>query len=172
MITNKYTSFAEYQAAAKALRAQMDQANWKPDIVAAILRGGSVLAATIAYEFDIPMYCINWHTEEHSPADPITRRLNGSEAHFLFDMFNLDKKILLVDGIIDSGRTVMTLWDEWIREKPFNGLDPKLFVKIACLVYNTDQKLVKPDFWVDSFKRSEDKSYIKFWWEHDAAPPI
>ena len=71
---------------------------------------------------------------------------------------NEGKNILLVDDILDSGRTMNELLTDWGQTRDKIG--------IAVLVYNIQQK-IKPDYFGTVIDREVDKDWINFWWEKD-----
>lgn len=75
----------------------------------------------------------------------------------IFNIPNLDglKKVLIVDDIIDSGKTLQEVL-KLLKEKY-----PKVEFKIATLFYK-DKSLVKPDF---SINKTD--IWIEFFWEVD-----
>jgi hypoxanthine-guanine phosphoribosyltransferase len=62
----------------------------------------------------------------------------------------------LVDDILDSGRTLQELLEDWQCERNK--------IKIAVLLHNTDQKIA-PDFCGRKFSRTDTPEWIDFWWE-------
>ena len=68
------------------------------------------------------------------------------------------KKILLVDDILDSGRTFKELFEDWGVQKEQ--------VDVAVLIYNTDQGIV-PEYYGRRINKAVDPSWVTFWWESD-----
>lgn len=118
------------------------------DYVVGIARGGLIPGVILSHRLKIPFRPMEWSLRDahrkYIPPDIILDAWDG-------------KKILLIDDIIDSGETIVTI------KNRFN--DASKNVKVACLVYNKAQELVVPDFWYKSIDRNEDKNWVNFWWE-------
>ncbi len=118
------------------------------DSVVGISRGGLISGVILSHRLEIPFRPIEWSLRDshrkYIPPDIIVDAWEG-------------KKILLVDDIVDSGETIVTIKNRF-------G-DSSKNVKVACLVYNKEQQLVIPDFWYESIDRNEDKDWVNFWWE-------
>ncbi len=118
------------------------------DSVVGISRGGLISGVILSHRLEIPFRPIEWSLRDshrkYIPPDIIVDAWEG-------------KKILLVDDIVDSGETIVTIKNRF-------G-DSSKNVKVACLVYNKEQQLVIPDFWYKSIDRNEDKDWVNFWWE-------
>lgn len=118
------------------------------DSVVGISRGGLISGVILSHRLEVPFRPIEWSLRDshrkYIPPDIIVDAWEG-------------KKILLVDDIVDSGETIVTIKNRF-------G-DSSTNVKVACLVYNKEQQLVIPDFWYKSIDRTEDKDWVNFWWE-------
>jgi xanthine phosphoribosyltransferase len=118
------------------------------DYVVGISRGGLIAGVVLSHRLQIPFRSVEWSLRDshrkYMPPDIVADAWEG-------------KKILIVDDIVDSGETFVT-----IRNKFGDSFDN---VKIACLVYNTAQNLVVPDFWFRTIDRNENKDWVNFWWE-------
>ena len=68
------------------------------------------------------------------------------------------KKILLIDDILDSGRTMKELLEDW-------GCD-RSKIGIAALIHNTRQEIT-PNYYGRQIDRNENKDWVHFWWETD-----
>ena len=68
------------------------------------------------------------------------------------------KKILLVDDILDSGRTMRELLEDW-------GCD-RSKVAMAVLVHNVRQETI-PNFFGRTIDRETNTDWVDFWWEAD-----
>ena len=68
------------------------------------------------------------------------------------------KRLLIVDDILDSGRTIRELLEDWGARRDQ--------IDVAVLIYNTDQGIV-PDYYGRRVDKSKDPSWVHFWWEAD-----
>lgn len=121
------------------------------DTVVGISRGGLIASTVLSHRLKIPLRVVEWSTRDtgfqYCPEDLYQSIIEG-------------KKILLVDDIVDSGKTIRELLDIWGREDEIN-------VSVACIVHNTAQDLVAPDFWFRTIDRNTDKEWVNFWWEQN-----
>ena len=118
------------------------------DYIVGITRGGLLPAVLLSHRLDVPMRTVSWSTFHKDQM--------REHAYDIADDISEGKKILLVDDILDSGRTMAELLDDWecSREK----------IKIAVLLHNTNQSII-PDFWGRRFSRTDTPAWIDFWWE-------
>lgn len=122
------------------------------DRVVAISRGGLFLGARLSYKLDIPLTPIVWSFRQHAERESVP---------WLAEDINEGQRILLCDGMIDSGKTIETLLDDW--EASTGTLDREC-ISIATCWLNVAQD-VMPDFWHKTINRDEDQRYVNFWWE-------
>lgn len=131
------------------LHQQIRQSEIRFDSIVGISRGGLVASTVLSHRLEIPLRVVEWSKRDsgfqYCPEDLYQSIIEG-------------KQILLVDDIVDSGITIRELLDIWGREDDIN-------VKVACIVHNTSQDLVTPDFWFKQIDRNTDKEWVNFWWE-------
>lgn len=120
------------------------------DYIVGIVRGGSIPAVCLSHRLEVPMRNVSWST--FHPDQMKEHAWDIAE-----DVYE-GKRILLVDDIVDSGRTIMELIEDWecTREQ----------IKIASLIYNIDQP-IKPDFYARTIDRKTNKDWVHFWWEKE-----
>lgn len=132
------------------LHQQIRQAEIRFDRVVGISRGGLIASTILSHRLEIPLRVVEWSKRDsglqYCPEDLYQSIIEGQQ-------------ILLVDDIVDSGVTIRELLDIWGREDEIN-------VKVACIVHNTAQDLVTPDFWFRQIDRTVDKEWVNFWWEN------
>lgn len=118
------------------------------DYIVGITRGGLLPAVLLSHRLDVPMRTVSWSTFHKDQM--------REHAYDIADDISEGKRILLVDDILDSGRTMAELLEDWgcVRDK----------IKIAVLLHNTAQSII-PDFWGRQFSRTETPDWIDFWWE-------
>ncbi len=119
MKNKRYVSYDDYRSNVANLCRDITLSQWVPDYIVGITRGGLLPATMISHYFDIPC-----HTLEVSLSNPNSLESNlwmAEEAFGYVDKENRGdtvvwsdiekrKKILIVDDINDTGRTI-----EWIR---------------------------------------------------------
>ncbi|MDQ1579704.1 MAG: uncharacterized protein QOD05_479 [Microbacteriaceae bacterium] len=144
----------EFGEAARHLASDVVESGYEPDLVIAIARGGLLLAGAVAYALDVKS-CgalnVEFYTgvDERLPAPVVLPPL-------LDDAALEGKRVLLVDDVSDSGRT-LAMAVELIRA---NGAD----VRTVCL-YTKPRTVLEPDFY---WRRSA--RWITFPWS--ALPPV
>lgn len=144
----------EFGEAARHLASDVVQAGFTPDVIVAVARGGLVLAGAVAYALDTKM-CGSINVEFYTGVD---ERL--PEPVLLpptLDAPSLEgKKVLVVDDVSDSGRTLVLVRD-LLAEVAAE-------VRTVCL-YSKPRTVLEPDF---VWKRTD--QWITFPWS--ALPPV
>ena len=124
----------EFGEAARHLASDVVAADFTPDVVVAVARGGLVLAGTIAYALDTKM-CGSINVEFYTGVD--ARLPEPVLLPPTLDAPSLaGKRVLVVDDVSDSGRTLALVVDI-IRSA---GAD----VRSACL-YSKPGTVLEPD---------------------------
>lgn len=145
-----FYSFDDYSHDLDSLTHQIAGSGKFYEYVVGIVRGGAIPAVCLSHRLGIPMRTVSWSTFH-----------NDQMREYALDIAEdiaSGKNILLVDDILDSGRTMKELMKDWDCERDNVG--------IAVLVYNTEQQ-IKPDFYGRTIDRNVDKDWITFWWESD-----
>lgn len=123
-------------------------AGHKIDYIVGIARGGLIPAVMLSHRLDVPMRSVSWSTFHKDQMREHTWDIA--------DDISEGKCILLVDDILDSGRTMAELLEDWECERSS--------LKIAVMMYNTSQTIV-PDYYGRKFDRNKMPDWIDFWWE-------
>jgi len=168
----------------------MAQDNWRPDYIVGITRGGLVPATMLSHYLDIPMQTLNasfrdndlgpesnlWMAEDAYGYIPKEERTDAE-----FEVSGLPvagdtsdpkkrKKILIVDDINDSGRTL-----NWIREDWPSGCLPddsvwdsiwNNNVRFAVLVNNDASEFKDVDYAGTHINKLETPCWVVFPWEN------
>jgi hypoxanthine phosphoribosyltransferase len=168
----------------------MAQDNWRPDYIAGIARGGLIPATMLSHYLDVPLHTLNisfrdgeggpesnlWMAEDAYGYIPKEERTDAE-----FEVSGLPvkgdtsdpkkrKKILVVDDINDSGRTL-----EWIREDWPSGCLPHDAawdsiwgdtVRFAVLVNNDASKFKGVDYAGTHINKLETPCWVVFPWEN------
>lgn len=143
-------SFTHFKKDADSLVHQITGSGKFYDYVVGVVRGGAVPAVYLSHRLGIPLRMVSWSTF-HSD------QMRESALDIADDIAD-GKSILIVDDILDSGRTMKELLEDW-------GCD-RSRVGIACLIYNKDQEIV-PDYYGTLISRESYKDWVNFWWEAD-----
>jgi hypoxanthine phosphoribosyltransferase len=168
----------------------MAQDNWRPDYIAGITRGGLVPATMLSHYLDVPMHTLNisfrdndlgpesnlWMAEEAYGYIPTEERTDAE-----FEVTHLPvagdtsdpkkrKKILIVDDINDSGRTLNWIKDDWQSGcLPNNSAWNQVWnnnVRFAVMVNNTASEFKDVDYFGTEINKLETPAWIVFPWEN------
>lgn len=114
---------------------QMESANWKPEAIIGIVKGGAVPATLLSHQLGQPttLYLTPQQARSTLQAQPLAR-------------------ILVIDDICDSGHTFSTL-----------GCTNENH-KCAALIENTDQAY-RMDFSGSQISRAKESAWFEFFWE-------
>lgn len=136
------------------LARQVADSGFRPDVVIAIARGGLVIAGSITYALDVKLVdAINvefYVDVNETRPDPILL------APMLDSASIADQKILVVDDVADSGRTLALVL------KLLRGFGGDVR---SAVLYHKPRSIVTPDY----YWRHTD-AWITFPWS--AAPPV
>lgn len=126
----------------KIVLEQIKNSGKKYDKVVGIMRGGLIPGVCISHALNLPFETLKWSTRDRPE----------------LDIFNLtmrsEDRILLVDDICDSGKTLETIFDTF----------PKSNIHTAVLIHNVNLKFT-PTYYSFKLDRTLHKDYIDFWWE-------
>ena len=123
--------------------------SFEPEILLAVARGGLTLSHLMAQAMNIKnLYSLN------------SIHYDGEVKLDTFNIFNIPdishaKKVLIIDDIVDSGKTMIEVF------KILNEKFPNTEFKLATLFYKKTA-LIKPDFYI-----KQTDMWIEFFWEVD-----
>lgn len=135
-----FFSFTHYQLNMGIIISQIENENWRPDVIIGIARGGCILGVHLSHIFNTQYETINLSYRD------------GKVPTVSYDDWPMNR-VLVVDDIVDSGVTMSKL----MADAPQN-------VKTAALIYNVRQSF-KPDFYGMLIDRKHEKEWFEFWWE-------
>lgn len=119
------------------------------DYVVGVARGGLIPAVCLSHQLGIPMRSVSWSTFHHD-------QMRETALDIAQDIAD-GKKILLVDDILDSGRTIIELMEDWQCDTSQ--------VDIAVLIYNVAQSII-PKYWGTEIDKRTQTDWVDFWWEN------
>lgn len=145
-----YYSYTDFIDDADRLANEIAISGKKYDYIVGIVRGGAIPAVYLSHRLGIPMRTVSWST------------FHGDQmrecALDIADDIGDGKSILLIDDILDSGRTIRELLEDWDCDRSKIG--------IGVLIYNVRQS-VEPDYYGRIIDRAKDSAWVNFWWEKD-----
>lgn len=148
-----YYSYSDFEHDLKSMLDEINSDGAAYDYVVGIVRGGSIPAACISYHLGIPLKMVSWSTYHKD-------QMKESALDIAEDIID-GKKVLVVDDILDSGRTLSELMEDW-------GVDRRKF-DLAVMVWNIGQEIL-PDFYGRKIDRASNEEWITFWWEDINGP--
>lgn len=138
---------AEVETVARALLAD----HWRPDFLVGIGRGGLVPAAYLSHRTGFPMLSVDHSSGEPDFADELLARLAAR--------INAGQRILIVDDINDSGRTIAYLRAAIEAKTGDTG-----GLRVAVLIHNIRSRAAV-EYRGSKIDRATDKSWFVFPWE-------
>lgn len=136
-----YTQF-KFNQDIKNLIDQIRDSGKKYDKVVAIMRGGLIPGVCISHALNIPFETLKWSTRDRPDADVFNLTMRSED------------RILLVDDICDSGKTLETILDTF----------PKSDIHTAVLIHNINLGFT-PTYYSFKLDRNLHQEFIDFWWE-------
>ncbi|MGV8846286.1 phosphoribosyltransferase [Tessaracoccus sp.] len=147
-------TWAELGEVTDSLARQVADSGFHPDVVIAIARGGLVIAGSITYALDVKLVDainVEFYVDiNETRPDPILL------APMLDSESIADQKILVVDDVADSGRTLALV----LKLLRGFGADVR-----SAVLYHKPRSIVTPDF---SWRQTD--AWITFPWS--ANPPV
>lgn len=114
------------------------------DIIIGIQRGGLIPAVHLSNLLQVPMQTLQWSTRDREVRD-------SSNPHIIC---NKGKNILLVDDMIDDGKTVHEIYNAYWK------------MDTAVLIYNSVNRYnIVPEYYSWNINRKETPDWINYWWE-------
>lgn len=144
-------SQADFVADVKALAALLAADHWTPDYLIGVGRGGLVPAAYLSHASGVTLLSVDYSSKEFSFADELLHKLAAKTV--------AGQKLLIVDDINDSGKTISELRRILAKE---GGLQENL--RVAVLMNNIRSDAVA-DYWAREIDRHSDKRWFVFPWE-------
>jgi len=125
----------EVQKYMEQIRQQMEDAQWYPEAIIGIVKGGAVPATMLSHQLE----------------QPVTFYLTPQQARVHLAE-NATAKILVIDDICDSGHTFVNIGRAHSNHK------------FAALIENTDQSF-RLDFAGAQISRNQQDAWFEFFWE-------
>ena len=141
--------------AIRSIDKQMKEADWVPDLIIGIANGGSIPATLLSKLTGIPCktYVVQLRDGE------IQELIDADYLRFLLGKDPI--KVLLVDDINDSGKTLEWIIGNWDWETE----DTSIMFKIAT-IHNNVASPIKVDFAYEEIDKEADPSlWIVYPWE-------
>lgn len=136
-------------------------ADWQPDLIIGLTRGGLVPAVMMSHYYNVPLVPINLSLRDFkNDYESVLVELNQITPKYFNGKY---ENILVVDDILDSGDTL----DELSRIFMLLDKDAKLDIKYATLFYNTsNEKKFVPNFYGQPIDKQIEAPWIIFPFEN------
>lgn len=146
-----YIADPDFLAAVRSVADKVARADWTPDFVVGIGRGGLVPAVYISHQLDVPMLSVDHSSKQAEFADELLRKVAEKSA--------AGTRLLFIDDINDTGGTIAHIR----RLLSDHGSDSDN-LRFAVVVNNLRSKVVV-DYWARTIDRADDKRWFVFPWE-------
>lgn len=144
-------AYGEFVSDVHAIADALKSDHWRPDHLVGIGRGGLVPAAYLSHRTGISMLSVDFSSGVPAFADELLHKLAASTRE--------GQRILLIDDINDSGRTIAALNNSLIAE---GGVIDN--VRVAVLIDNI-RSVAKVHYRSRTIDRATDKRWFVFPWE-------
>lgn len=156
----EYISPAQMDGYYKDLIQQMAKANYKPEVVIGLARGGADMAVKFSHYFDIPCEILTWQTRDGKHGNPVPKAEVGKMQTLMSAYRNVN--VLIVDDIYDSGKTLGDI------DMTLDACNKMNTITYAVCIENLEVDTVEIDFSVRQIHRSDDEQWFVFpcenWW--------
>lgn len=141
-----YYSYDNFTKDLFDLKQQIEAKSSKPDAIIAIARGGLTMAHFMAIAWEInKVYVLNASSYDKS---------NKAGKLKLFNIPlipDADKKLLIVDEIVDSGESLLQVNEYFCKHYPDKSFESAVIFQKNDAVFKADFSLRQNDEWVDFF---------------------
>lgn len=133
------------------IKSLVTQLNGIPfDLIIGLNRGGCLPAVCLSHALKKPATMIDWSTRDGANITP------KSIQTYVADVSTDYKYVLLVDDLVDSGKSIKSLVAKFT---------PHCNVEVATLLHNTDVDLGVQHYYGTAYSRKAEPRYFDFWWE-------
>ncbi len=146
-----YVVHERFVEGVKSLAEQLDSDGWRPDFIAGIGRGGLVPAVFLSHATGVTLLSVDHSSKVKTFGDVLLRRLAKKTA--------AGKRILIVDDINDSGRTLA-----YLRTAIADAGGKAVNLRIAVLIDNI-RSCETVDYRAETIDRESDARWFVFPWE-------
>jgi len=149
---------------------EMYKADFRPDYIVGLVRGGLVPAIKLSHYLDIPMYALDPNESNLWMAEDAFGYVPADDQQVIKSRWDVSyrKNILIIDDINDSGKTFTNLKEDWQsgclpKESAWNTVWHKN-VKFATLIENQASDF-DADFVGLEINKLENPGWCVFPWE-------
>ena len=133
----------------------MNMQGWSPDLIVGLVRGGAIPAVYLSHRLKVPTAMLHITTRDEQTGFNVEFDQNISKIE---EYIKTGKKVLIVDDIIDSGKTMHILLDK-LNYKAYTDT-----IHVASLIHNVSQPIT-PNYSYMTIDRVIDDRWVIFPWE-------
>jgi len=148
-------NYGDFESGIQRIQTAIRHSKWTPDIIVGIVRGGTIPAVYLSHQLGAPVQMVHYSTIDSSSH----KDLNP----WVPEEIDQGKKILVVEDIVDSGRTLKEILAGW-KDHVSNPELIRENVKVAALVANKSQP-VYVDYFDYLIDRDHEQRWFIFPWE-------
>lgn len=156
-VTKEYITYEYVNDAVNSIVHSIKKFNIEFDYIVGLVRGGCIPGVMLSHRLNVPFIPLMWSTRDHITTETID---------WLPQLVNEGKKVLIVEDIIDSGKTLETLYANW--GAVVGGVDKLNMsnIYVAALIYNYEQEITA-HFYGKMINRSSTNVWYEFFWEQN-----
>ena len=138
--------------------------NWRPDYIVGMTRGGLVPAVMMSNKTSIMMHALDVRFRDTD------NNYDGPESNMWMaeDALAKGKKILIIDDINDTGKTLSWIREDWVASMGGASYDASAWgdtVRTACLIDNQASGFDSMDYTALEINKMEEDVWVVFPWE-------
>ena len=156
-MNRRVVPFEEIKELSSQVSKQIKKSRLSFDCIIGIAKGGCIPATLISYQLDVPTFK-TIQIKSYTDSNKRSNTIFSSGTLSLFDELSKYNRVLVVDDLADSGKTLSDF------EKLYNYLADTVkvpWINTACLYYKSKSEF-KPDFYAQEVK---DEAWLDFPWE-------
>ena len=150
MIKKHYYSWQDIEDMCTNIVKQMYADNWRPDYIVGLTRGGNIPATILSNMLDIPCEAMKVSFRNDDRVDE----------NFWLSELAMEKNILIVDDINDTGATFEWIWNDWKLENILHK------VQFATLTENLASTFGHVSYHVHEVNKTEEDVWLVYPWEN------
>jgi hypoxanthine phosphoribosyltransferase len=183
MVKKVYYNWKDVEHMIMSINNLMYADMWRPDYIVGLTRGGLMPAVVMSNMTDIPMHTLDVRFRDNDGlAGPESNCWMAEDAFGyvseeersipqIYSDVNRKKKILIIDDINDSGKTLNWIKNDWQRgclpDDPNWNTVWGHNVRFACLLDNQASEFHDIDYTAMEINKLENPTWIVFPWEGD-----
>lgn len=148
-----YLNYYDFEVAIDQIISQIAQGGNEYQLIVAPARGGLIPGTVLSHSLGVPLEPVVWSTRDFNEDNQWPPRLTQ-----IIHIKQI-KNILIVEDIVDSGRTVKEI--TVVLKDQF----PDIKIDVATVVENVAQEQISVQYSGIQIDRNVDDRWVNFWWE-------